>query len=74
MSHQSETELCLFQPRTELPLFQILHPRHTQAVIQGAFVLAKAGNDPSLVIESLNHLDRNIRLLFGLHSAKNTVS
>ena len=38
--------------------------RHSQAVIQGAFVLAKAGNDPALARESLDHLDRYIRLLF----------
>lgn len=38
--------------------------RHTQAVIQGAFVLAKAGNDPDLARESLDHLDRYIRHLF----------
>lgn len=38
--------------------------RHTQAVIQGGFVLAKAGNDPGLARESLDHLDRYIRHLF----------
>jgi TetR/AcrR family transcriptional regulator, transcriptional repressor for nem operon len=38
--------------------------RHTQTVIQGAFVLAKAGNNPALARESLDHLDRYIRLLF----------
>lgn len=38
--------------------------RHTQTVIQGAFVLAKAANDPALAIEGLDHLDRYIRLLF----------
>jgi TetR/AcrR family transcriptional repressor of nem operon len=38
--------------------------RHTQGVLQGAFVLAKAGNDPALARESLDHLDRYIRLLF----------
>lgn len=38
--------------------------RHTQTVIQGSFVLAKAGNDPALARESLDHLDRYIRLLF----------
>ena len=38
--------------------------RHTQTVVQGAFVLAKAGNDPALARESLDHLDRYIRLLF----------
>lgn len=40
--------------------------RHTQAVIQGGFVLAKAGNDPELARESLDHLDRYIRHLFHL--------
>lgn len=39
--------------------------RHMQTVIQGAFVLAKAGNDPALARESLDHLERYIRLLFG---------
>lgn len=38
--------------------------RHTQAVLQGGFVLAKAGNDPQLARESLDHLDRYIRQLF----------
>jgi len=38
--------------------------RHTQTVIQGAFVLAKAGSDPDLARESLDHVDRYIRLLF----------
>ena len=38
--------------------------RHTQTVIQGAFVLAKAGNDPELAREGLDHLDQYIRLLF----------
>ena len=40
--------------------------RHTQTVIQGAFVLAKAGNDIGLARESLDHLDRYIRLLFNV--------
>ncbi|NUO77207.1 MAG: TetR/AcrR family transcriptional regulator [Lysobacter sp.] len=38
--------------------------RYTQTVIQGGFVLAKAGNDPELARESLDHLDRYIRQLF----------
>jgi TetR/AcrR family transcriptional regulator, transcriptional repressor for nem operon len=44
--------------------------RHTQTVIQGAFVLAKAGNDPALARDSLDHLDRYIRLLFGVSRTK----
>lgn len=39
---------------------------HTQAVIQGGFILAKAGNDPELARESLDHLGRYIRGLFHL--------
>ncbi len=38
--------------------------RHTQGVIQGGFILAKAGADPALAVEAMDHLDRYIRLLF----------
>lgn len=38
--------------------------RQTQVVLQGAFVLAKAGHDPELVHEALDHLEQYIRLLF----------
>lgn len=38
--------------------------RHTQAVLQGAFVLAKAHGDASVAVESANHLRRYIELLF----------
>ena len=47
--------------------------RHTQTVIQGAFVLAKAGNDPALARESLDHLDRYLRLLFGRANRETTI-
>jgi TetR/AcrR family transcriptional repressor of nem operon len=38
---------------------------HTQAVLQGAFVLAKAGHDSAVAAESLSHLERYLTLLFG---------
>ncbi len=38
---------------------------HTQAVLQGAFILAKASNGPRLAEDSLDHLERYLRLLFG---------
>jgi len=38
--------------------------RHTQAVLQGAFILAKAHVDRSYAIESIDHLQRYITLLF----------
>ncbi|MEO6609631.1 MAG: TetR/AcrR family transcriptional regulator [Aestuariivirga sp.] len=41
---------------------------HTQAVIQGAFILAKAKSDPQIAIDSIVHLRRYVELLF--HHAK----
>lgn len=40
--------------------------QHTQTVLQGAFILAKAGNDSDIARESLDHLDRYVRYLFNL--------
>ncbi|SEV98030.1 transcriptional regulator, TetR family [Cognatiyoonia koreensis] len=40
--------------------------RHTQAVLQGGFILAKATGDPDLARESVDHLIRYVRGLFGL--------
>ena len=39
--------------------------RHTQAVLQGAFVLSKAASDPAVVTDSIGHLRRYLELLFG---------
>ena len=38
---------------------------HTQAVLQGAFILAKAKGGPAIAADSIEHLQRYIRLLFG---------
>jgi TetR/AcrR family transcriptional regulator, transcriptional repressor for nem operon len=38
--------------------------RHTQVVLQGAFILGKATNDPTVVIESIGHLRRYFEYLF----------
>lgn len=38
--------------------------RHTQAVLQGAFILAKASNDADIARESIDHLIRYIKALF----------
>lgn len=37
---------------------------HTQAVLQGAFILAKAKGGPDVATDSIDHLIRYIRLLF----------
>jgi TetR/AcrR family transcriptional repressor of nem operon len=38
---------------------------HTQAVLQGAFILAKAKGGPAIAADSIEHLKRYIGLLFG---------
>jgi TetR/AcrR family transcriptional regulator, transcriptional repressor for nem operon len=38
---------------------------HTQAVLQGAFVLAKAKGGPAIAADSIDHLKRYIGFLFG---------
>lgn len=42
--------------------------RHTQAVLQGGFILAKATGNPDLARESVDHLIRYVRGLFGVES------
>ncbi|WEF24054.1 TetR/AcrR family transcriptional regulator [Paracoccus sp. S3-43] len=37
---------------------------HSQAVLQGAFILAKAADDPAVAIDSVDHLKRYLILLF----------
>ena len=41
---------------------------HTQAVLQGGFILAKATGGKEPAAESIEHLKRYIRLLFGLEA------
>jgi TetR/AcrR family transcriptional regulator, transcriptional repressor for nem operon len=43
---------------------------HTQAVLQGAFILAKAKGGPAIAEESADHLSRYVRLLFASHPKK----
>lgn len=38
---------------------------HTQAVIQGGFIMAKAGSDVKFASDSIDHLEKYIQLLFG---------
>ena len=37
---------------------------HTQCVLQGAFILAKARGDARIAVESIEHLERYVELLF----------
>lgn len=44
---------------------------HTQTVLQGAFVLAKATGDPDAVLTAIEHLRRYFDLLFPAHVKEN---
>lgn len=46
--------------------------RHTQVVLQGAFVLSKAANDPALVLEAIDHLRRYLECVLGYPPPANT--
>ena len=39
---------------------------HTQAVIPGAFILAKATGGAEIAADSIDHLRRSIEMLFGV--------
>jgi TetR/AcrR family transcriptional repressor of nem operon len=43
---------------------------HTQAVLQGAFILAKAGGGAKAASESVDHLRRYVELLFAARAAR----
>jgi TetR/AcrR family transcriptional regulator, transcriptional repressor for nem operon len=43
---------------------------HTQAVLQGAFILAKAKGSREIAAESIDHLRRYIELLFGVEAGQ----
>jgi TetR/AcrR family transcriptional repressor of nem operon len=43
-------------------------------VLQGAFILAKASDDSSVALESVDHLDRYIRLLFAATPSRSKAS
>jgi len=45
---------------------------HTQAVLQGAFIVAKARGDAAVAAESIEHLRRYIELLFQTSKRKRT--
>ncbi len=44
--------------------------QHTQAVLQGAFILAKAQGGGAIAVDSVDHLRRYIELLFGVNEGE----
>jgi TetR/AcrR family transcriptional repressor of nem operon len=44
--------------------------RHTQTVIQGSFIMAKATGDPETAREGLDHLARYVELLFSMRDTR----
>jgi TetR/AcrR family transcriptional repressor of nem operon len=64
-----DIEGALAAYRTDLdPAARSAHARslavHTQTVLQGAFVVSKAANDPTLVLDAIEHLRRYLRCVF----------
>lgn len=47
---------------------------HTQAVIQGAFILAKATGDAAIAADNIAHLRRYIEMLFGVEPRQANLS
>lgn len=43
---------------------------HTQAVLQGAFIMAKAKGDPAIARDTVIHLKRYVSMLFGKESSE----
>ena len=68
-SHAARLESDIAAAISIYPPVYHIEPRslalHTQAVLQGAFILAKARCGPSVAIESVDHLIRYVKLLFG---------
>lgn len=62
---EQDFELLLTRPGAPTGLTAAGLARHTQAVLQGAFVLAKATDDSAPVDEALSHLRRYLECLFG---------
>jgi TetR/AcrR family transcriptional repressor of nem operon len=59
-----------FRIRSISPCAPMSLALHMQAVLQGAFIIAKAQNDPEAAKDSLDHLSRYLRLLFGVDKTK----
>ncbi len=57
-----EAAIAAYQPAIAVDAASLA--RHTQAVLQGAFILAKAANDPKVALESIEHLRSYVELLF----------
>ena len=47
---------------------------HTQAVLQGSFILAKAHGGPEVAAESIDHLRRYLEMLFGREKSEHKAS
>lgn len=46
---------------------------HTQAVLQGAFILAKAKGEAQIAGDSVDHLRRYVEMLFGIRAPNNSL-
>lgn len=62
---EGDFALLLARPGAPTGLTAAGLAQHVQAVLQGAFVLAKAADGPTPVVEAVEHLRRYLTCLFG---------
>ena len=62
---EKDIEAAIRMHLTQAPFTAKSLAIHTQAVIQGAFILAKAEESSAIAAESIEHLLNYVRLLFG---------
>ncbi|MDH4077413.1 MAG: TetR/AcrR family transcriptional regulator [Acidimicrobiia bacterium] len=62
---EADLAAALAASTTEVEVTAASLARHTQTVLQGAFVLSKAANDPDLVLEAIDHLRRYLECVLG---------
>jgi TetR/AcrR family transcriptional repressor of nem operon len=62
---EADLAAALAASGTDVQLSPASLARHTQTVLQGAFVLSKAADDPDLVLEAIDHLRRYLECVLG---------
>ncbi len=66
-----EPDLAAALPHADSGFTPASLARHIQAVLQGAFVLSKAADDPAVALEALDHLRRYLEHVLGRERGSN---
>jgi len=63
LARDIQPAIDLYRPAPEVTALGLAY--HVQAVLQGAFIMAKAKGDPAIARDSVIHLKRYVEMLFG---------